>query len=158
MDLVKANGVIRDQAKIFKSLVVIGIVVFGGYLIDTANGMILPGIIGPYMQPTPNVSIETQWYLYNWSLLAIGVAAASNGPLLYFTRWVNETYIMEESLFTPLLCRSVGTTVSASPWSGGKFGERRSPRIQAPGAPGNNLLLRIEQQLLGNRPQRRRGN
>ncbi|KAI1697698.1 serpentine type 7TM GPCR chemoreceptor srsx domain-containing protein [Ditylenchus destructor] len=68
------------HSRVCKSLAVIMIVVFGGYLIDTFNGMV---IMEHWVDPDTDDLII--WYWINWSLLPIDIAAASCGPILYFT-------------------------------------------------------------------------
>lgn len=69
------------HARVCRSLAVIVIVVFGGYVIDALNGMI---VVAHLISPDTDDLIR--WYWINWSLLPIGIAAASCGPILYFTR------------------------------------------------------------------------
>ncbi|KAI1705543.1 serpentine type 7TM GPCR chemoreceptor srsx domain-containing protein [Ditylenchus destructor] len=68
------------HSRVSRSLAVIMIVVFGGYLIDTFNGMV---ILEHWVDPDTDDLII--WYWRNWSLLPIDIAAASCGPILYFT-------------------------------------------------------------------------
>jgi len=76
------SDLLRSQTRIYKSLVVISTVVFGGYLIDTASNMVVSA-------KASEADGVTQFYLYSWSLAAIGVAASSNGPILY---WLASEY------------------------------------------------------------------
>lgn len=57
----------------------ISLLVNGGYIIDTVNDLVLNAV-------ATSVDSVTAYYLYTCSLGAVALAAASNGPILYFTR------------------------------------------------------------------------